>query len=312
MKIFILFLISVSLVFGWKVKKGSDTYLLLDDDGNLSVENGVLFVNEIRCNGGKKLKLVDGVLSCSDLPILSIDNGQDGEDKDSTTNEKTEIWVHLDKAAKGDVTFKYKTVEGTAKAGDDFKEENDVEVTISEGDTDYKIEIEIVSDDNGLYEAKYDKEKFSVEIYDVSSNADLGDDSGDIYIVESDTKPVVKLKEDVSAGEDKQPDFTVEIDKEADVDVSVDINISNGGGSNDNTSNDDFDDDFLSPKKSGTVTIDAGKTSATVNVKVTNDDTDEDDEDYTVQISNPTNADLDSDNDTKKGTIEDDDSSGWI
>lgn len=309
MKVLVLLFLVISLVFGWKVKKGDDVYLLLDNDGNLTVENGVLFVNEIRCNGGNKIKLSNGVLTCSNLPTISIDNGQDGTDEDSTDNKTTEIWVHLDKAAKSDVTFKYKTVDGTAKADDDYKAVSDKEATISAGDTDYKIEIEIVSDDDGFYEGS--KEKFSVEIYDVSDNVNVGDDSGDIWIEEKDTKPVVSLKEDVSAGEDTQPDFTVQINKKADVDVSVDIEIKNGGGDNDDTDNDDFEDKFLSPTQKGSVTISAGDTSATANVKVNDDGDKENDEDYTVEISNPVNATLDNDNKTKKGTIEDNDSGGW-
>ena len=93
--------------------------------------------------------------------------------------------------------------------------------------------------------------------------------------------------------------FTVEIDAVSGLDVSVDYRTL--VGSDDTATSDlDFTD------TSGRLTIPAGQRSARVTVPVLDDTIPEDSETFTLELSNPDNATLETADSTAKGTITDD------
>ena len=86
------------------------------------------------------------------------DAGEEEEDKEY------KIYVKLKEAVDHDITFKYKTIEATAKDGDDYEGKKDEKVTLKAGDTSVALTIKIKEDD--IYEgdpSEY-KEHFDVQI----------------------------------------------------------------------------------------------------------------------------------------------------
>ena len=235
-----------------------------------------------------------------DKPTLNIETSKtiDETNSDQTLTIKVTLSQKLD----DDVTFKFKTNEGSGDDGaleDEDYDKVDDTFTIKAGETETTIDITIKGDDTYEYD-----DKFTAVISDPSDNATIDEDTCDITINNDDDKPVIKVKEDVSAKEDTDPDFEVDLSKKAGVPVTFHIKMSH-----DTTDDNDFEGD--SPIDAD-FTIAKGDTSKKVNVDVKDDDDDEDDENYYFEITDADNATIDDDNKKKKGTIEDDDSSGWF
>jgi hypothetical protein len=318
MKKLSLFLVFMSLLVAFQIKKGDRVDVNINangdfnvSEGNFTVEKG--YINSV--NSGAYIKIkpkdinssyalmvggdvwIDGTIYYNE-PILSIESSK--TIKETNDDQTLQIKVKLSYAISKDVTFKVKTYDGSgddgAVAGEDYDSIDD-KYTIKAGDTETTINVTIKGDD--LYE--YD-DKFKVEISDVQ-NAQLGNDTCDVTIENDDEKPTISVKEDVSAKEDVDPDFEVDLSKKAGVPVTFHIKMTH-----DTTDDDDFEGD--SPIDAD-FTIKKGDTSAKITVDVYDDDTDEDDEDYYFEITAADNATIDDDNKKKKGTIEDNDSSGW-
>ena len=237
----------------------------------------------------------------ADKPTLNIETSK--SIKETNDDQTLTIKVTLDRVADDDVTFKLKTADGSgddgALADEDYKSVDDT-FTIKAGDKETTIDITIKGDD--LYE--YD-DKFSAKISDPSDNATIGDkDTCNITINNDDDKPTISVKDDVSAKEDVDPDFEIDLSKKAGVDVTFHIKMEHT-----DTDDDDFEGD--SPIDAD-YTIPKGDTSKKVTVDVNDDDSDEDDEDYKFKLTDATNATIDTDNDEKTGTIEDNDGGGTL
>ena len=222
------------------------------------------------------------------------DAGEEEEDKEY------KIYVKLKKALDHDVSFKYKTIEETAKDGDDYEGKNDESATIKAGDTSVALTIKLKEDD--IYEgdpSEY-KEHFDVQIYDIDDDElVVTRDTGHFWIADDDDPPKVSIDSDESEEESNKAFFTIKLDKESGVDAYVDINLTH-----DTTDDNDFEDNKLNTTR---VKISAGEKSADVRVNVKDDSDTEPDENYYIEISNPKDCELDDDNKKKKGTIKNDD-----
>jgi len=235
----------------------------------------------------------------ADKPTLDIETSK--TITETNGDQTLEIKVKLSQKLDDDVTFKFQTKEGSGDDGaledEDYKKVDDT-FTIKAGETETTIKITIKGDDTFEYD-----DKFTAVISDPSDNASIGDDTCKITIDNDDDKPTIKVKDDVSAKEDTDPDFEVDLSAAAGVPVTFHIKMSH-----DTTDDNDFEGD--SPLDAD-FTIDKGDTSKKVKVDVKDDDDDEDDENYYFEITDADNATIDDDNKKKKGTIEDNDGGGW-
>ena len=272
-----------------------------DDDETEPDENYYIEISNPKdCKIDDDNKKKKGTIKNDDKPELNIETSK--SIKETNDDQTLSVKVTLSEAVSDDVTFKLKTADGSGDDGalaDEDYEAIDKKFTIKAGETETTIDITIKGDT--AYE--YD-DKFTATISDPSDNAKIGsDDTCNITIENDDEKPTIKVKDDVSASEDTDPDFEVDLSEKAGVDVTFHIKMSH-----DTTDDDDFEGD--SPIDAD-YTIKKGDTSTKVNVDVKDDDDDEDDEDYYFEITDAKNATIDNDNKKKKGTIEDNDSSGW-
>jgi len=241
MKKLSLFLVFMSLLVAFQIKKGDRVDVNINangdfnvSEGNFTVEKG--YINSV--NSGAYIKIkpkdinssyalmvggdvwIDGTIYYNE-PILSIESSK--TIKETNDDQTLQIKVKLSYAISKDVTFKVKTYDGSgddgAVAGEDYDSIDD-KYTIKAGDTETTINVTIKGDD--LYE--YD-DKFKVEISDVQ-NAQLGNDTCDVTIENDDEKPTISVKEDVSAKEDVDPDFEVDLSKKAGVPVTFHIKMT--------------------------------------------------------------------------------------
>ncbi len=282
-------------------EKGGGYFAVANDDVNTSYALQV----------GGDIYIAGNIIYGGDLvankPHIDIESSKtiDETDDDQTLTVK----VTLSEALDENVTFHLKTNEGSGDDGaleDEDYDGIDDDFTIKAGDTSTEINITIKGDDTYEYD-----DKFTAVISDNSDNVVIGNDTCDITINNDDDKPTIKVKDDVSAKESDDANFEIDLSAAAGVPVTFHITITNGDN-DDNTADTDDDDWTDSAPLDADFTIDKGDTSKTVTANVNDDDDDEDDEHYTFKLTNADNAVIDTDNDTKDGTIENDDSSGWF
>jgi hypothetical protein len=192
------------------------------------------------------------------------------------------------------VTVDYATSDGTAAAPDDYAATSGT-VTFQPGDTEATVDVAVAGDT--LMESD---ETFTLVLTN-PTNATLGTDTATGTILDNDSRPVASVTNspDVTEGGDgsgaAEADFTVSLGATTFRDVSIDYTTADGSAI--------APDDYLST--TGTVTIPAGQTQATVAVPVVDDTAYESNEDFSLVLSNPVNASLGTD--TASATILDDD-----
>ncbi|MCB4825254.1 Calx-beta domain-containing protein [Roseicella aerolata] len=124
--------------------------------------------------------------------------------------------VELDKVAKEDIYIFYKTHDGTAKAGSDYKAEYGV-VKIEKGTKSDYITIKTIEDKT--YEPT---ENMYVKIWEHHKNVDVKDGTGEGTIKDDDKPKEYKLSIKDDAGkEGEKLKFKVELDHKADKDITV-------------------------------------------------------------------------------------------
>jgi Calx-beta domain len=79
------------------------------------------------------------------LPTVSIEAGSPNPQTESA-NAKVTFTLKLDQAATQDITIKYSTVDGTAKAGSDFVGLTDGAITFTAGQTSKTVEVQLLDD----------------------------------------------------------------------------------------------------------------------------------------------------------------------
>ncbi|MBZ8179981.1 DUF4114 domain-containing protein [Oscillatoria salina IIICB1] len=195
--------------------------------------------------------------------------------------------VNLDAPSGQDLSVDFTTVSGTA-TNNDFTP-NSGTLFIPEGQTTATITVEIL--DDNLDEPD---ETFSIQL-DNPSNVNLSDDTATATINDNDGLPEISINDVTVSEADAEATFTVSLTGETSQDVIVNFttNDESAIASADYTPN------------SGSVTITAGETSATISVPILEDTIDEPSETFTVDLTNATNADIVDDRGV--GTITDND-----
>ncbi len=171
------------------------------------------------------------------------------------------------------VTVDFTTIDGTAQAGSDYTAKSG-SVTIAAGETSATVSVDLLNDN--IVEIG---ESFSLEISDVSASGrevSIADDTATATISNDDSATVSVSDVSVTEVADGQATFVISLSQPVDRAVTVDFTTIDGTAL--------ADSDYTA--KSGSVTIAAGETSATVTVDLLNDDIAEIEETFSVQISN--------------------------
>ncbi len=231
------------------------------------------------------------------LPVLSI--------AAVTVTEGTaaELTVTLDAVSGRDVTVNWNTAADTsgsdlATAAVDYTAVVSTTVTIPAGSTSATVEVSTVQDT-----VDEPAETFLV-VLSTPTNAtlDATKSSAVVTVTDDDPLPVLSIAA-VTVTEGTAAELTVTLDAVSGRDVTVNWNTAA------DTSGSDLATaavDYTAVTSTG-VTVPAGSTTATVEVRTSQDTVDEPDETFLVVLSTPTNATLDATKSTAVVTITDDD-----
>ena len=226
----------------------------------------------------------DGTITDDDAqPNITVDDPSAPENGGPLT-----FTISLDNPAGVDVNVDYATSDNTATAGTDYTAVSGT-ATILAGNTTTTVDVPLT--DDSVYEGDETLNlNLSGAVHGVVSKA-----QGQGTITEDDPKPTISV-DSPSVGEgDGTATFTISLDAAAAVDVNVDYATS------DITATDGADYTGVS----GTATILAGDTTATVDVPVLDDSIYEGDETFSLDLSNAANGTLGTPSGT--ATIADDD-----
>ena len=209
-----------------------------------------------------------GGMTSPDLTILnrSVVEGDNG---------KTELRfaVASDTAASEDLVVAYKTADGTATAGVDY-DATSGELTIAAGSTEGELVIPV----NGDTEVEAD------ETFTITFTAPDGSTYTATATIENDDQSRIDIADDSGAeGNAGSSDLllTVSLDQPAFEDVTVDYVTADLTGSNAAIAGVDYS------ASSGTLTIPAGQSSASIAVPVIGDELIETNEEFAVSLSSP-------------------------
>nr|MBC8184547.1 T9SS type A sorting domain-containing protein [candidate division KSB1 bacterium] len=201
--------------------------------------------------------------------------------------------VTLSNASYLAVSVNYQTNGGSAEAPEDYTTTNGI-LTIPPGNTSSTIVVPII--DDAIVE---NNETFFVDLSN-PTNANIVDNQGIGTIVDNDGTPQITISDKTASENIGTMNFTVTMSAASAMPVSVDFQTTDGSA--------------VSPADyaamNGTLTIPVGNTTGTINVAIFNDAFDENNENFTINLSNPVNADI-VDNQAV-GTINDDDDSPSI
>ena len=217
-----------------------------------------------------------------DPPTLSISDATPAEEGGTLR-----FSVELAGASSNEVTVPYRTIDGTATAGLDYRAEQGV-LTFVPGESAHQIEIALLEDDIDEPE-----ETLSVML-DRPRHAALVQASGVGSILDNDDPPALSI-DDAVAVEGETLTFDVSLSTASSQSVTVGYGTSDGtalAGS-----------DYTAAQ--GILTFAPFETTRAVAVSLLDDDLQEPDETLTVVLTSPTHATLASD--TGVGTIADDD-----
>ena len=189
-----------------------------------------------------------------------------------TEGGKASLTVELSNAASSDVTFSWQTAHGTAESSD-YTAQAATNVTIAAGSTSATLEVQTAGDE--LVEGD---ETFTVTISasGLPAGVTLGADaSATVTVTEDDAATLAFDATAVSVAEGGKASLTVELSQEAANDVTFSWQTAHGtAGSADYTA-----------QAATNVTIDAGDTSATLEVQTATDELAEGGETFTATIS---------------------------
>jgi Calx-beta domain-containing protein len=212
-----------------------------------------------------------GTISEDDAaPNISVDDPSVAENGATLT-----FTVSLDTAAAVDVSVDYTTNDVTALGGSDYTATGGT-ATILAGDTSATVDVPV--SDDAVFEGD---ETLTLDLSN-EVNGVVADASGEGTITEDDPAPTITIDDPAVAENGGPASFTISLDAAADVDVAVDYATNDGTA----TAGTDY------TAKSGTKTIAAGATSATVNVQVDDDALYEGDESFALDLANPVNGQL--------------------
>ncbi|WP_311788773.1 Calx-beta domain-containing protein [Ferirhizobium litorale] len=241
----------------------------------------------------KGAKLAGGVNTLSALGVIQDDDGggsnlslfvSNTKVAESNSGTKTATFeINLSRAFDTDLTFAYKTVNGSALAGSDYVAKSG-NVKFLAGQTMATVEVAIKGDT-----AKELNEFFSLVLTPTSEIKNLTSAStGIATILDNDTSrlPIISVErpdvlENNSGSGGPFVSFVVRLSKAATNDVTIDYQLSPETAGT---------DDFWSGLGAGTLTIAAGKTSGLITLKTYGDQVDEVDESFLLKLSNAKGA----------------------
>ncbi|MCY4663892.1 MAG: hypothetical protein OXC00_04420, partial [Acidimicrobiaceae bacterium] len=216
----------------------------------------------------------------------------------------TDIEVTLETRARDADRFARATDRGEATAGDDYTALPRTTVKVPRGSLEVQVPVAIIDD-----EIVESTEGFRVWVLETGTgsvgwcNTWHRATSSNAWIIDDDTLPTMTVADvDVleSAG---AAFFTVSLDRVAGRDVTVAYSTTDGTAV--------APDDYTAA--AGTLTIDAGTLAGTITIDISDDDDDEEDaETFTLQLSDPSGADISDDDDEATATIRDDDTSDLL
>ena len=198
------------------------------------------------------------------------------------------------------VTVDYATEDATATAGNDYTAPTDTlttnTLTFTAGQTATMVMVDLLDDD-----VDEDTETFRLRLSNPSANATLGNDSAVATILDDDGLAKLSVSDAPEATEGATATFSVELNRSSAqaVTVAYAAVVDPLGGDAAAIPGQDFE------AVTGTLTIAARSTSATVGVPLADDALDEHTETFWMRLSNPTGADVE--DGTGIGTIADDD-----
>ena len=195
--------------------------------------------------------------------------------------------VTLDTESENPVTVRYRTSNGTARAGSDYDAADDTLSVPAETKTAF-IDVQTTEDDD--YEAD---ETFTVRLSS-PVGATIGEGTGDGTIEDDDDEPGLSIA-DVTVEEGRTAEFEVTLDASSHVPVTVRYATMDGSAIDGS--------DYTAT--SGTLTFSPGTGTRTIRVSTREDQAKEPEEAFTVELSDPDGATID--DDTGIGTITDDD-----
>jgi len=268
-----------------------------NDDAYYGIDKEKFHVELTDADNGANIKSTDytqsGEVKNNDSkPEIKIDDVSENE------ADNHAFTIKMSEKAEIDISFKVKTSDDTAVAGDDY-DEKETDFTITEADNSDTASFTVTITDNSVNE---NDETYNVKVSDIV-NATAGDVDG-VGTIKNDDVPKLSI-DDVEVDEDAgTATFTITIDIETDIDVTADIDMRH-----DTTDDDDVDPDDADTNSITITSSDSKKT--TFDVTINDDTTDEDDSEYYyLDLKNPTNATID--DGEGKGTInDDDDDGGW-
>jgi subtilisin family serine protease len=208
------------------------------------------------------------------LPSLSVSDVSVVEGNSPST--QTAVFsVTLSAASADTVTVNFATANGSATSGSDYDAASGT-LTFLPGVLTQTISVTVNGDDN--FEGN---ENYVVNLSG-AANATINDSQGAGTIVDDDL-PTVSIDDvTLAEGNRKKKNFTFTVSLSAPATVSTTVSYSTANGSASSSS------DYVA--KSGTLTIPAGQSSATLNISVNGDRTFELDETFYVDLTSVTNA----------------------
>ena len=171
-----------------------------------------------------------------------------------------------------DVQFDYTTVDGTAIAGSDYTSKSGT-VTIAAGDTTASVTIDLLND--SVVEKS---EAFSLSVSNLQSggrSVGFAKQSTSLTVTDDD-QATVSIDDLASVEQETTKTFTISLDHAVDHDITLDYTTVDGTAV--------AGTDYVAT--SGTITISAGETTATVSVELLSDDIVETNEAFALQLSN--------------------------
>jgi hypothetical protein len=194
------------------------------------------------------------------------------------TNSTVEIRITFTEPSPAAGSVKYKTVDGTAKAGSDYTAASGT-LQFPAGATELLIPVEVVGD--ALTEAD---ETFRIELSNPSTGFLLADAHATVTVFDDDLaeRPVVSIAdvEITEADGAREAAFELHLSKASAETVNLSFETRDGTA----TAPADYE------SRSGVVTFAPGQTQQTVNVTIVGDDVDEDDETFSVFLSSAAGA----------------------
>ena len=217
-----------------------------------------------------------------DAPELSIDDAPAVSE-----GETAEFTVRLSATSGRAVTVSYRTVDGTAVAGSDYKSASG-ELRYEPGETTQTVSVETLED-----ELSEDAERFTVEL-SAASVATVSDGIGEGTISDDDDAPELSIDDAPAVSEGETAEFTVRLSEASGAAVSVSYRTVDGTAV--------AGRDYAATE--GTLRYEPGETTQTISAETLADGLAEDVERFTVELSAPSGATVA--DGTGVGTITDD------